>query len=495
VVFHYRRRLKQIGGRNPREEWANIPHEPDQEPYKSANAIVDYLNLVVNSNEGEQGRDAKELEWSLTHEQLLDVVSKMGQKVQDLEAYQEGLRPMSMEEMTADNHRNYRILFDWLAYVVMICQPPLRGDWADMKLSGSWRESTALHPLPKDDHNFLYQKDGQFQTRTPGLLTDRYVMCINNDKVSDKKGSDQIACSLFVSDCLTTSFRLWPRTYAFPALDSPNKPYGESLSDYLREIRNPWSGLHNLHQGTQLLRSSYVTWFYNRRNPQPDHHAKETLARCMRHNWTIAETNYRKLPIEQIKRGAFNDQGVFVATDELIDEFRIGAGNIGVNDFPEGYRPDMPPPPVPPGHTEHEPADMEFFEAYEPYRMNYQTVMAIQGERDRGTIAEEYVRVQQQNQKERNRRFFAEQKDKIMAKRAIRKLSLRQYKPGSKYAVTACLEYKLRLVNGQWMSERFPDLTSPPFAIDPLTEADVLSRVAAPAPVEPLELGFDDLIG
>ncbi len=495
VVFHYRRRLKQIGGRNPREEWVNIPHEPEQEPYKSANAIVDYLNLVVNSNEGEQGRDAKELEWSLTHEQLLDVVSKMGQKVQDLEAYQEGLRPMSMEEMTADNHKNYRILFDWLAYVVMICQSPLRGDWADMKLSGSWRESTVLHPLPKDDRNFLYQKDGQFQTRTPGLLTNRYVMCINNDKVSDKKGSDQIACSLFVSDCLTTSFRLWPRTYAFAGLDSPNKSYGESLSDYLREIRNPWSGLHNLHQGTQLLRSSYVTWFYNRRNPQPDHNAKETLARCMRHNWTIAETNYRKLPIEQIKRGAFNAAGEFVPTDERIDEFRIGAGNIGVNDFPEGYQPDMPPPPVPPGHTEHEPADMEFFEAYEPYRMNYQTVMAIQGERDRGTIAEEYVKLQAQTQKERNRKFFAEKKDRIMAKRAIRKLSLRQYKPGSKYAVQACLEYKLRVVNGQWMSERFPDLTSPPFAGNPMTEADVLARVVAPAPVEPLELGFDDLVG
>ncbi len=130
VVFHYRRRLKQIGGRSPREEWVNIPHEPEQEPYKSANAIVDYLNLVVvNSNEGEQGRNANELEWSLTHEQLLDVVTKMGQKVQDLEAYQEGLRPMSMEEMVADNHKNYCIMFDCLAYVD---QPPLRGDWANM---------------------------------------------------------------------------------------------------------------------------------------------------------------------------------------------------------------------------------------------------------------------------------------------------------------------------------------------------------------------------
>ncbi len=178
----------------------------------------------------------------------------------------------------------------------------------------------------------------------------------------------------------------------------------------------------------------------------------------MRHNWTIAETNYRKLPIEQIKRGAFNELGEFVPTDERIDEFRIGAGNIGVNDFPQGFDPSMSPPPIPPGHIEHEPADMEFFEAYEPYRMNYQTVMAIQGERDRGTIAEEYVKKQQDVQKERNRRFFVDRKDKIMAQRAIRKLSLRQYKPGSRYAVQACLEYQLRLVNGQWMSQRFPDL-------------------------------------
>lgn len=96
------------------------------------------------------------------------------------------------------------------------------------------------------------------------------------------------------------------------ACDNPDKPYGESLSEYLCEIRNPWSSLHNLHQGTQLLCSRCVTWFYNTRNPQPDHNAKEMHARCMRHNWTIAETDYRKLPIEQNRKGAFNEQGEIV---------------------------------------------------------------------------------------------------------------------------------------------------------------------------------------
>ena len=314
---------------------------------------MDYLNLVVNSSEEEQGTDAKELEWSLTHEQLLNVVKKMGRKVAEQDAYKEGMRPMDMAELMTDTYRNFHILFDWLAFVVMMCQPPLRGDWADMKLSRSWRECTELPPLPKDDRNYLYQKEGKFQTREVGQLTSRFVMCINNDKVSDKKGSDQIAYSLFVSNCLTISSKLWPRTYAFCAKDSPNRPYGESLSEYLRDIKNPWSGLHNLHQATQLSRSSYVTWFYNRRNPQPDHNVKETLVRCMRHKWTIAKTNYRKLPIERIGKGALNEQGVFVPTEEriLLDEFRTGAGNIGINDFTEGYDPGLPPPPIHPAHN------------------------------------------------------------------------------------------------------------------------------------------------
>ena len=155
----------------------------------------------------------------------------------------------------------------------------------------------------------------------------------------------------------------------------------------------------------------------------------------------------------------------------------------------------MPPPPIPPGHEEHEPADMEFFEAYEPYRMNYQTVMAIQGERDRGTIADEYVRVRQEKQQDRNKRFYQEKKDRIMCQRAIRKLSLRQYRPGSKYAVQACIEYQLRMVNGVWVSDRFPDIAAPVFATNPLTQAEVLARMQPAVHEQPLELGFDDLIG
>ncbi len=72
-------------------------------------------------------------------------------------------------------------------------------------------------------------------------------------------------------------------------------------------------------------------------------------------------------------------------------------------------------------------------------------------------------------------------------------LSLRQYKPGSKYAVKACLDYKLRLVNGLWTSELFPDHTAPVFAENPMSEADVLVRMM-PIHEEPLELGFDDLL-
>jgi len=71
------------------------------------------------------------------------------------------------------------------------------------------------------NENFLYQKPTnngveQFGSRPCGDKQSRYIMCINLDKFSKKTGSDQIVCSQEFSDCLTTSFKMWPRAYAFP---------------------------------------------------------------------------------------------------------------------------------------------------------------------------------------------------------------------------------------------------------------------------------------
>ena len=105
------------------------------------------------------------------------------------------------------------------------------------------------------NENFLYQKpndngDEQFANRPYGDKQSRYIMCIDVDKVSRKTGSDQIVCSQEFSDCLTTSFKMWPRAYAFPikyvsgtGVNLPQLPLGErQMPGFLSKIRNPVMG-------------------------------------------------------------------------------------------------------------------------------------------------------------------------------------------------------------------------------------------------------------
>lgn len=229
-------------------------------------------------------------------------------------------------------------MFHWLALASMVWQPPLRGDWGDFKCTGDWNKATQLHPDPEDNRNYLYQKNGQFNDRQEGRLDNRYVMCINYDKVSEKKGSDQILCSLAFSDALTTSFKLWPRAYAFCKQDDAGKPL-LNMPQFLASIKDPrlQSPTYgdSLHQGTQLLHNSYVKWFYNRTDPIPDHNAKMALARSMRHNWTVAETHYRKLDIQKVAETQFDEeQRRYVLTGNLIDERDLDAPNLVMNPLP-----------------------------------------------------------------------------------------------------------------------------------------------------------------
>ncbi len=67
------------------------------------------------------------------------------------------------------------------------------------------------------------------------------------------------------------------------------------MPGFLSKIQNPivgaWDYGKPMHQGVQLVRSSYATWFYNRGTfygddgPIPDHNAKKALAKSMRHQY------------------------------------------------------------------------------------------------------------------------------------------------------------------------------------------------------------------
>ena len=437
-------------------------HRPAQDPYyKKSNAWIAWLNWVIFAAEGRQDRDQKELLFGKTHKELLEIVSALGKEVEKLEGWQNP--PMTRQEAFTVNSITKRdgwdTLFEWLALASMVLQPPVRGNWGKMKCTTDWELATRLHEADtRLNENFLYQKPGddgqeQFASRPYGDKQSRYIMCINVDKVSRKTGSDQIVCSQEFSDALTTSFKMWPRAYAFPIKAvqttgslNPQLPLGErQMPGFLSKIRNPilgaWDHGKPMHQGVQLLRSSYVTWFYNRGTfygddgPIPDHNAKKALAKSMRHLWQQAETNYRKLPVVQQRTAVWDESIKAYRVEEgnrVIDH--IGDPNLVMNPIPDDLKPTEPPePPIYQSGagsplrraTADIPVDMEWVNDYMPQKMAWDITMATRGATDRATFQRNYNRIRTRQTAERNRAYHLKNKRKIVAKRILRRIALR----------------------------------------------------------------------
>ncbi len=437
-------------------------HRPAQDPYyKKSNAWIAWLNWVIFAAEGRQDRDQKELLFGKTHKELLEIVSELGKEMMKLEGWRNP--PMTREEAFTPKlltkKDGWDTLFEWLALASMVLQPPVRGNWGKMKCTTDWQQATTLQEADtRLNENFLYQKPSdngteQFASRPYGDKQSRYIMCINVDKVSRKTGSDQIVCSQEFSDCLTTSFKMWPRAYAFPikylngsGVSSPQLALGErQMPAFLSKIKSPMMGSWDygkpMHQGVQLLRSSYVTWFYNRGTfygddgPIPDHNAKKALAKSMRHQWQQAETNYRKLPVVQ-QRTAVWDEAIKAyrveESNRVIDH--IGDPNLVMNPIPDNLKPTKPPeaPIYQSGAgsplrraTANIPVDMEWVNEYMPQKMAWDITMATRGATDRATFQRNYNGIRQRQTSDRNRSYHQRNKRKVIAKRILRRIALR----------------------------------------------------------------------
>ena len=120
---------------------------------------------------------------------------------------------------------------------------------------------------------------------------------------------------------------------------------------FLSKIKSPimgsWDYGKPMHQGVQLLRSSYVYnrgTFYGDDGPIPDHNAKKALAKSMRHQWQQAETNYRKLPVVQQRTAVWDEAIKAYRVEEgnrVIDY--IGDPNLVMNPIPDNLKPTKPP--------------------------------------------------------------------------------------------------------------------------------------------------------
>ncbi|DBA68516.1 hypothetical protein WJX79_011087 [Trebouxia sp. C0005] len=246
---------------------------------------------------------------------------------------------------------------------------------------------------------------------------------------------------------------MWPRAYAFPikyvsgsGASQPQLPLGErQMPGYLSRIRNPiigaWDYGKPMHQGVQLLRSSYVTWFYNRGTfygddgPIPDHNAKKALAKSMRHQWQQAETNYRKLPVVQQRTAVWDESIKAYRVEEgnrVINH--IGDPNLVMNPIPDNLKPTKPPEapiyqsgagsPLR-GATANIPVDMEWVNEYMPQKMAWDITMATRGATDRATFQRNYNGIRQRQTSDRNRSYHQKNKRKVIAKRILRRIALR----------------------------------------------------------------------
>ena len=92
------------------------------------------------------------------------------------------------------------------------------------------------------------------------------------------------------------------------ACDNPDKPYESPCQNTCVRSETLGAACITCTRGHSFCAAAASHGFIT----HADHNAKEMHARCMRHNWTIAETNYRKPSIEQNRKGAFNEQGEIV---------------------------------------------------------------------------------------------------------------------------------------------------------------------------------------
>ena len=246
--------------------------------------------------------------------------------------------------------------------------------------------------------------------------------------------------------CTTVMKNNPPSSLWADMLQSKGLALGErQMPGFLSKIKNPilgaWDHGKPMHQGVQLLRSSYVTWFYHRGTfygddgPIPDHNAKKALAKSMRHQWQQAETNYRKLPVVQ-QRTAVWDESIrayrIEESNRVIDH--IGDPNLVMNPIPDNLKPTKPPEapiyqsgagsPLR-GATADIPVDMEWVNEYMPKKMAWDITMATRGATDRATFQRNYNNIRRRQASQRNREYHLRNKRKTVAKRILRRIALR----------------------------------------------------------------------
>ena len=158
-------------------------------------------------------------------------------------------------------------------------QPPVRTDF--------YTTASFIRTKIENDkvHNFI-------RIDRKGKVKVSYI--INNDKVSKTKvynmNKDLSTIPIIdqnLADLINDSFIKYPRTYLFEIKEKPISQV--TFLSYLKKITKV-DGINE-----QMMRSSYVNWFYSHHKAMKD---RDELALQMRHSASTAQRNYYKIDDE-----------------------------------------------------------------------------------------------------------------------------------------------------------------------------------------------------
>jgi hypothetical protein len=229
----------------------NILKKPKQAKWFSEQGHE--LQLKRGEDEGQNGLDAKEIENWKPHQYFVNILNNLNQEA----------------NITITQHLKILLL------TLLTYQPPLRTSFY----------TTALLLRDKKDndkkHNYIY-------INRRGSSKVQYI--INKDKASNYKVYNMNNNLSFIDvegeakQAIIDSYLNFPRNYLF---EINNQPITDStLLRWLRDITNV-PGIT-----IDIMRSSYITWYYEM---HPHYNDRDKLSRLMRHSQKTAQLNYNKV--------------------------------------------------------------------------------------------------------------------------------------------------------------------------------------------------------
>ena len=212
------------------------------------------FTLKINANENNNQLDTKEQENFRSHDYFIDILNNF--------------RPDQISTLTG--HYKYLLLS------MLVLQPPLRTSfYSTARFIRSKAENDKVN-------NFVW-------INRRGMIKDNYI--VNQDKAFNYKmyNMNKNLSTIPIEDenlvkLINDSFEQYPREYLFELKGKPVT--ASTLLNWIKEI----TGVTGMN--VDILRSSYITWFYDHHQKMGD---KSKLANMMRHSVLTASTNYLKV--------------------------------------------------------------------------------------------------------------------------------------------------------------------------------------------------------